>query len=119
MAKRKKSKGKRRGGKKSKVVRHAKKHKPGMAESLGLLATGLQVAKSEAPNVKATIKQPTMANIEYTLRHSWDSAKANAEPALVGIVISNADKLPVIGKMLRPLKRKADRIMKSYTGMGL
>ena len=115
----KKRKGSRKRGKKSKVSRRIKKHKPGVAESIGLLATGLEVGKASAGNIKATLKAPSVANFEYTLKGVWDSTKANAGPALTGIVISNVDKLPIVGKMVRPLKKKADRILKSYTGMGL
>lgn len=121
MAKRrKKAKGRRRGGKRRGKKRgRVMKHKPGIAESLGLLKTGIGVAHGSAGHVKATLKEPTMANIENTAVRIWDSAKANIEPAALGIAVSNMDKLPIVGKMVRPLKRKADRILKSYTGMGL
>ena len=116
----KKRKGKRKGyrGKKSKA-RGVKRHKPGLAESVGIAATALKVGKTAVPEGVALIKHPSTAGLETWATNAWYNTKQNSEPAIVGILVSNADKIPIIGRMVRPTKRKMDKILKSYTGMGL
>jgi hypothetical protein len=121
MAKRKKSKGKRRGGKrKSKGVRRMKAHKPGLAETLGVLKTVYDVEDADTfAWQKAAILHPSRAQFQGALDRTVQGVKDHGGPAIGGIIISNADKLPVVGKMVAPMKRKLDRIAKSYIGMRL
>jgi len=122
MAKRRKSKGKRRGGKrkgKKKGRGKLKGHQFGVAESLGLAKTGLDMAPSMWADAKTTITTPSVANVKGSISHIVRDAKQYGDVALFGIVISNADKLPFIGKLLAKPKHKLDRIAKKLVGMRL
>lgn len=121
MAGKKGKKGKRKGGqrKSKKAVRRVKSHKPGAAETVGVLWTGGKVAIAAVPSGKYLLANPNMGAVEGMAKNIWNTAKANAEPAIVGILISNANKLPIIGKPLAPFKRKLDVVFKQWFGMRL
>ena len=116
-------KGKRKGrrSKRSrKVGRRLRGHKFGIAESLGGAKMALDLAGSQTgTNVWSTIKNPSRAAAKITVDQAWPDIKANASPFLVGVIISNANKLPFVGKMLSGPKRKIDAVTKKWLGMRL
>jgi len=119
MAKSKKSKGKRRGGKRKakKGYRRLKGHQLGVAESLGLAKTGLDMAPSMYADAKTVIATPSVDNVKGSISHIVRDAKQYGGVALLGIVISNADQLPFIGKLLAKPKHRLDRVAKKLVGM--
>ena len=115
-----KKKGHKKGGKKKgKGYRRLKGHQFGVAESLGLGKTALDMAPSMWADAKTVIATPSVDNVKGTINHIIRDAKAYGDVALLGIVISNADKLPFIGKLLAKPKHKLDRISKKLVGMRL
>ena len=120
---RKGRKGKRKGRKSYGKKRRSKLsgHQFGIAESLGILKTGLDVASNPSVGsaVKATLAQPSIPGARMTAIALWDNTKRASAPALTGIVVSNADKLPFIGKILAKPKHKIDRVAKKWVGMKL
>ena len=121
--KKKGKKGKKKGGyrrkqKKSKV-RRMQGHKFGVAESLGLAKTGLDMAPSMYADLKTTIATPSVDNVKGSINHIVRDAKQYGGTAILGIVVSNCDKLPFIGKLLAKPKHKLDRISKKWVGMRL
>ncbi len=108
--------GKRKGAKRSRLTGH----KFGIAESLGMAKTALDVGSSVAgPAIKMAITQPSIMNAKMAASVTAAETRRRASPAIAGIVISNCDQLPFIGRALRGPKRKADRVMKKWTGMPL
>jgi len=124
MAKRRKSKGKRRGGKrkgKKKGRGRARGHQFGIAESLGLAKTVFEVETNTTTSSlqKAFIKNPSVASFKAALESTVAATKDNASTAVLGIVVSNADKLPFVGKLLAKPKHKLDAITRKMVGMRL
>jgi len=122
MGKRKKSKGKRRGGKKRKKGGYrVKKHKPGIAETLGILKSVFDIETSDDVFAvqRDVILRPSVAQMQMAVDRTVTATKNNAGPAILGIVVSNVDKLPIIGRPVAPLKHKLDRILKAWIGMRL
>jgi len=130
MAKRRKSKGKRRSGKRRAPKRRGRVrgHKFGIAESLGLTKAAYDVGmtpvsvfggKSVAGSVIHVITHPSTDAVKFLVNAAVQATKEKGQPAVVGIIISNSDKLPFIGKLLAPSKHKVDRVVRKYTGMGL
>ena len=120
MGKKKKRKGyRRKGKKKGRVSRKTKK--PGLAETLGILKS---VYDTEMEGTLMTLQKnailhPSKASLSTAVNSSVAMAKLHTGPAIVGVVVSNIDIIPIVGKMARPLKTRADRIMKRFTGMKL
>jgi len=114
-------KGKRKGGKrKSTKGRVSRKlSKPGAAESLGLLITAFNTETS--PGLLGAQKAgfKSVEGFKYAVKATADVVKRESTPAIVGLVISNIDAIPVIGKMLRPVKRRADRLSRKFLGTKL
>jgi hypothetical protein len=120
MAKRRKSKGKRRGGKKSKKGRISHQlSKPGAAETLGILWTVFNTETSPGLIGAQKAGFKSVDGFKYAVKATADVVKREATPAVVGLVISNIDAIPVIGKMLSPVKRRADRLSRKFLGMKL
>ena len=96
-------------------------HKPGFAESLGVLKTAFDVESNTTTiaTQKALIQHPSMANLRAALDSTWAATKDNSAPAIVGLVVSNVEVIPVFGKLARPVKRRADRLLKKWVGMRL
>ena len=122
MAKRRKSKGKRRGGKrkgKKKGRGKLKGHQFGVAESLGLAKTGLDMVPSAWADAKTVFATKSMTDVQGSINHIVRDAKQYGGTAILGIVVSNCDQLPFIGKLLAKPKHKLDRISKKLVGMRL
>ena len=96
-------------------------HQFGIAESLGLAGAALTIAAnpSVVSSVKGTISHPTMAGAKMTGQALWAGAKLAAAPAVTGILISNANAIPFVGRLVARPKAKVDRVVKKYTGMKL
>jgi hypothetical protein len=127
MAKKNKGKGTRRS--KGKGHRRFGKPKPGLAESLGIAKSAIDVAVSPSPAGNALLAYDakvlmhpsgySASDWKYIMNANINAVKANAMPAVMGVVISNCDSIPFIGKLLAKPKRKIDRIAKRYTGFDL
>ena len=102
---------KRRGGRKA--------YKYGIAETLGIAKTALDVASNPSVGTafKSTLAHPSLAGAKTSAVVVWDATKMSATPAITGIIISNADKLPIVGKMLAPAKHKLDSVSRKYLKM--
>ena len=122
MAKGKRSKGKRRGGKRtSKKSRVSRKlSKPGLAETLGILKTGIDMAGSRTgADVKGLYHNPNLGNVKILAGSAVADVKQYGGSAVVGLIVSNIEVIPIVGKLAAPVKRRADRILKKWIGMKL
>ena len=119
-----KGKGKGKGKKKGRSRKSAPKrrgklrgHKFGIAESLGAAKTAIDVAPDAWPAVKEVLKAPTLRGANRAASEVWDSLKDKGTPLITGVVISNMDKLPFVGKMLSGPKRTLDAVARKWLGM--
>ena len=128
MAKRRKGrKGKRRGGRRSKKGRVSRKlSKPGVAETLGIMKSVYDVESTDSYGMSLAGRQLYAVKTlgkngqgKMAMDQTVAAAKANAGPAIVGLLVSNVDAIPIFGKLARPVKRRADRILKKWVGMKL
>ncbi len=127
MAKRrKKSKGRRRGGRRRGKKGRKVGPKPGIAETVGVATTAYKGVFEPGPYgasayeyLKGSKGVPLGARAKHTVESIVGGGKENIKYALGGVLISHAGEIPLVGKMLRPLKRKVDRIMVQWTGMKL
>jgi hypothetical protein len=127
MGKRRKSRGKRRGGKKSKKGRVSRKlSKPGVAETLGVMKSVYDVESTDSYGMSLAGRQLYAVRTlgkngqgKLAMDETVAAAKAHAGPALVGLLVSNVEVIPLVGKMARPFKRRVDRILKKWVGMKL
>ena len=120
MAKRRKSKGKRRGGKKSKKGRISHQlSKPGAAETLGILWTVFNTETSPGLIGAQKAGFKSVDGFKYAVKATSDVVKREATPAVLGLVISNIGAIPIFGKLFSKPKRRLDRVSKKYLGMRL
>ena len=92
-------------------------HKFGVAESLGAAKTAIDVAPEVWPYAKRVAKNPSLDNLNTGLTETWNSLKNKSTPLIVGVAISNADKLPFVGKLLSGPKHKVDAVARKWLGM--
>jgi len=115
-------KGKKKGGyrrkqKKGRVSR--KLSKPGAAESLGILWTAFNTETSPGLIGAQKAGFKSVDGFKYAVKATADVVKRESTPAVVGLVISNIDAIPIFGKLLSKPKRRLDRVSKKYLGMRL
>ena len=119
MAKRKKRKGKRKGhrGKKKKSV--SRKHKTPLAATLGGVKTAYDVGTMGTfTDLKVTAMRPCTAALKVTGQNLATRLKTPgvADPLILGLIVSYGDKIPVVGKLYKPVKKELDKLVRQIFG---
>lgn len=101
---------------------HSKKHKTPIAATIGVAKTVWDVetgpdlwgAKNTLGAQRNAISHPEWRT--YAVQQTYASAKRNSGPALIGLAISYGDKVPVVGKLYKPIKRNLDSLARQIFG---
>jgi hypothetical protein len=118
MAKRKKKGSRRRSKGKSKKS-YSRRHKTPLAASLGGAKTAWDVGKDGTfTDLKTTMFNPSMTTANVTVTNAFARLKTRSGPVLLGVALSYGDKVPVIGKLYKPVKRNMDSLVRSIFGKG-
>jgi len=119
MAKKKGRKGKSRKyyGKKRKGGRKGKKSS--LAVTLGGAKTAWDVGTGGTfTDIKSTLSNPSLSSAKVTTVNAWTRLKTSGGPLLLGAAISYGDKVPLVGKLYKPVKKNLDGLVRQILGKG-
>ena len=119
MGKKKKSKGRRRYFKKSRKGGSRKSKKTPLAATLGGAKTAWDVGNAGTfTDLRTTVMNPNMTTAKVTTVNAFERMKTKSGPLILGVSLSYGDKIPVIGKLYKPVKRNLDSLVRSIFGKG-